>query len=254
MLFLQLRKYAPRAASGIVLAVFLFVSSGCGTNLKEFYFGDLFGKKSTTDKAAEQLAYDGMQNMQKKKYGDAVKDFQKLKERYPYSKYAVLAELKLGDAYFYDGKYDEAALAYEEFVRLHPRNEVVPYVLYQYGMCHFLSFSAIDRDPSETDKAVEAFRRVIQNYPGSEYARRAQKQLFECEKRIVAHDYEVGKFYYRLDKYPSAKVRLERILKEYPAATKDLGYTESAEKMLAECEKEIAKGEQKPSIWVRMGF
>jgi outer membrane protein assembly factor BamD len=162
--------------------------------------------------------------------------------------------MKLGDAYFYDGKYNEAALAYEEFVRLHPRNEVVPYVLYQYGMCHFLNFSAIDRDPSETDQAVEAFKRVVQNYPGSEYAKRAQKQLFECEKRIVAHEYEVGKFYYGLDKYPSAKIRLDNILKNYPAAAKDLGYKESAEEMLAECEKQIAKGEQKPSVWVRMGF
>ncbi len=85
--------------------------------------------------------------MDKQEYEKAADDFKKLKEHYPYSKYAILAELKLGDAYLFDKKYSEAALTYEEFVRLHPRNEVIPYVLYQVGMSHFLTFTAVDRGP-----------------------------------------------------------------------------------------------------------
>jgi outer membrane protein assembly factor BamD len=240
----------------IPLVIVFLVAGGCGTNLAEFYFEDLFGKgpSSTVDKTAEQLAVEGMQKMQKKEYGDALKDFRKLKENYPYSKYAALAELKIGDALFYDKKYGEAAIAYEEFARLHPRNEVIPYVLYQVGMSHFLSFSTPDRDPEETRLAMEAFARVIQGYPDSEYASRARKQMFECQKRIVAHEYNVGKFYYRLEEYHAAMPRLEKIQKEYPKALKELGYEKDVEKMLARCEKECAKGEKKPSIWVRLGF
>lgn len=244
-----------RSAVILLLACALLGFSGCSSYLVNFYFGDLFGGgASDTEKNAQQLAMDGIQKMKEKDYGDAVKDFQQLKERYPYSKFAILAELKLGDAYFFDKKYADAAIAYEEFVRLHPRNEVVPYVLYQVGMCHFLSFSTIDRDQEETRLAMEGFQRVIQAYPGSEYARRAKKQLFECQKRTVAREFYIGEFYFKQERYTPAMDRLSKISKSYPEAVKALGYQERVEQMLAECEKHVDQGERKPSIWTRLGF
>lgn len=241
----------------VLCAFFIYIligNSGCNSYLVNFYFGDLFGGGSDTEKNAQQLAVDGMQKMKEKDYGDAVKDFQQLKERYPYSKYAILAELKLGDAYFYDKKFTDAAIAYEEFVRMHPRNEVVPYVLYQIGMCHFLSFSTIDRDQEETRLAIEGFQRVIQAYPESEYARRAKKQIFECQKRTVAREFYVGEFYYKQERYTPAMDRLDRISKQYPEAVKALGYQDQIDEMLAECQKHVDQTDRKPSIWTRLGF
>ena len=192
----------PRSLAGLLrccaVLCIMATTASCGVNVVQYYFGDLFGSKANTavEKNADMLAVEGMQMMQKKDYEKAIKAFQQLKEHYPYSKYAPLAELKLGDAHFYNKDYNQAAIAYDEFVRLHPRNEVIPYVIYQTGMCHFLNFSSVDRDPEETRLAVESFQRVIQNYPDSEYAKRAQKQVFECQKRIVAHEFNVGRFYY----------------------------------------------------------
>lgn len=238
------------------LMAVLLLTSGCNTSLTQYYFGDVFGKgkSSTIEKSAEQLAMDGMQQMRDKDYDDALKSFQKLKEHYPYSKYAILAELKLGDAHFYNKDYANAAIAYEEFARLHPRNEVVPYVLYQIGMCHFLSFSTVDRDQEETRLAMEAFQRLIQTYPESEYAQRGRKQLFECQKRMAAYEFQVAQFYFRLEEYPSAKDRLDLINRTYPEAARELGYEEEIGRMLTQSREEIAKGKKKPSIWTRMGF
>lgn len=240
---------------GAFLASTLMLTAGCGTNLFDYYFGGLFGKRSSPiDKNAEQLAIEGTQKMREKKYKDALKAFQKLKEQYPYSKYAILADLKVGDAHYYKGDYGEAAIAYDEFVRLHPRNEVVPYVMFQIGMSHFLAFSTIDRDPAETQAAIEAFQRLIQAYPDSQYTLRAKKQLFECEKRLVAHEFYVGEFYYKRKNFQSAKDRLERISTSYPEAVKELGYEEQVRKMLEVSEKQVAKGPRKPSIFKRVGF
>ncbi len=240
----------------LVLAAVIVAFSGCaGTNLTEFYFGDLFGKGSSTiDKTAEQLAVSGMQNIQKKNYDEAAKEFKKLKEHYPYSKYAILAELKLGDAYFSNNQYGEASIAYEEFVRLHPRNEVIPYVLYQIGMSHFLAFSTVDRDPEETTLAFQSFRKVIQNFPKSEYARKSEKQIEECRKRLVSHDIDVARYYYTMEEYHAAKTRLEGVIQTYPQAIADLGYGKEVQKMLSKCETECAKGEKKPGFWTRVGF
>jgi outer membrane protein assembly factor BamD len=197
---------------------------------------------------------EGMESMQKRDYKNAIKSFQQLKERYPYSEYAILAELKLGDAHFYNKNYAEAVVAYEEFTRLHPRNEAIPYVLYQIGMCHFLEFNTIDRDQEDTRLAMDAFRRLIQAYPEAEYARRAEKQLYECQKRLVAHEFQVGKFYFRNGEYASAQARLDTIYQLYPEALADLGYKEEVRELLAASAQEVTKGERKPSIWSRMGF
>jgi outer membrane protein assembly factor BamD len=228
--------------------------SGCNSWIFKYYFGDEFSTNSAMEKAPAQLAMEGSQKMRDKDYDDALKAFQQLKERYPYSKYAILAELKVGDAHFYKGDYPEAAIAYEEFARLHPRNEVVPYVLYQIGMCHFLSFKSVDRDQEETALAVDAFKRLIQSHPDSQYARKAEKQLFECQKRIAAHDFTVAKFYHRRGEHISAKQRLEKLIEEYPQAVEDLKYQKEIQKMLADSNHEVEKGGSKESIWTRIGF
>ncbi len=239
----------------VICLLWSLAATGCGTDLKQFYFGDLFGKGSSTiDQNAEQLAMEGMEKMKEKDYDDALKAFRKLKEQYPYSKYAILAELKLGDAHFQEREYGEAALAYEEFARLHPRNEVIPYVLYQIGMSHFLSFTTIDRDQGETQQAMEAFQRVIQAFPETQYAKKAQEQMFECQKRLVAHELYVGEFYFKQGRYRSAKERLEKISRAYPDAVRELGYEQSVREMMEVSDQELTKGEAKPSIWSRIGF
>jgi outer membrane protein assembly factor BamD len=243
---------------GLLLLLTAFAAAnGCtGINLKDFSFHNLFTNKSPTtiDKTAEQLALSGMAKLEKKNYEKAAEDFKSLKEHYPYSKYAILAELKLGDAYFGQLKYYEAALSYEEFVRLHPRNEVIPYVLYQGGMSHFLTFTDVERDPEETKSAIQAFEKVIQNFPQSEYAAKSEKQMAECKKRIVSHMFSVAKHYYINKRYAAAKTRLDAMKEKYPEAVADLGYGPTVDKMLAQCNKEVAKGERKPDFWTRAGF
>jgi outer membrane protein assembly factor BamD len=232
--------------------------NGCSSSLsdlKENYFDSLFSKKSQTiDQTAEQLALSGMAKLDRKEYDKAAEEFKKLKDHYPYSKYAILADLKIGDAYFGDGKYNEAAISYEEFVRLHPRNEVVPYVLYQAGMSHFLTFTNVDRDPEETRTAMQTFEKVIQNFPQSEYAAKSQQQIAECKKRLISHMYGVAKHYYMRRYYAAAKTRLDTIVEKYPEAMADLGYGPGIEKMLDKCNKEVAKGERTPDFWSRIGL
>jgi outer membrane protein assembly factor BamD len=241
---------------GICLLVgsLMILPAGCGTSLSEFYFGDLFGGGKKVEKNPEQLAVEGMQKLQEKDYGDALKAFQQLKERYPYSKYAILAQIKVADAQFYKEEYADAAIAYEEFARLHPRNEIIPYVLYQIGMCHFLAFQSVDRDQDETRLAGESFQRLIQAFPQSEYALKAKKQLFECQKRLAAHEFNVSQFYYRQEKYQAAKDRLDRLVATYPQATQALGLDKEVQEMLVACNREVSKGAPKKSIWSRLGL
>ncbi len=244
--------------SALSLLLFTFAAlGGCSyVNLENIDFHKVFAKNTspTVNKTAEQLMHMGTENLAKKNYSDAAEDFKKLKEAYPYSKYATIAGLKLGDAYFGEQKYVEAAMSYKEFARLHPGDANAPYVLYQAGMSEFLMFTATDRDQVETHKAIAIFNTLIENFPGSEYALRARKQLAECNKRLASHLFCIAKQYYLSRHYSAAKTRLLTLKQKYPDEMVALGYQPQVEKMIAKCKTEVAKGPVKPDIWVRMGL
>ncbi len=73
------------------------------------------------------MADEGINQLKKKNYDEAIETFEKVRDRYPYSDQALLAQIKVADAYFYKKKYDEALQAYKEFEKLHPTNKAVPY-------------------------------------------------------------------------------------------------------------------------------
>ena len=112
---------------------------GCG------WFG--FGQKKA-DRPPDVLAQEGVQKMKSGKYADAVENFEKIRDRYPYSQEATQAELKVADAKYFNKKYDEALQDYKNFEKLHPSHPQIPYVIYQQGLCYYRQRTTIDRDPS----------------------------------------------------------------------------------------------------------
>lgn len=138
----------------VITAMLFSLTAGCGW----------FSKKKP-EQPPETLVQEGMKKLRKGKYEDAVDAFEKLKDRYPYSDEALLASLKVADAKYYNKKYDEALLDYKEFEKLHPTNQIIPYVIYQQGMCYYRQRSTIDRDPTYTVKAVQEYRRLKERYP-----------------------------------------------------------------------------------------
>jgi len=209
--------------SFLIYLLLLFFFTGCG----------FFEVKE--DKSADELAADGMEEFDDGKYKEAIENFEKLKDWYPFSKYAILAELKVADAHYYRKEYEEAIFAYEEFESLHPRNEAIPYVIYQIGQCYFKQVDTIDRDQTSTRKALETYLRLFNNHPESEYARKAQAHVSRCQKVLAGHELYVGKFYYKGKHYKAAMNRFKTILSTYP----DTGVHQQALVYIAACEASI---------------
>ena len=202
---------------GIMLILLL---GGCST------IDNLFGDDE--DKSPEQLMQEGMRAMDTGNYENAVEAFQDIRDRYPYSRYAITAELKTADALFKQGDYDEAYEAYDDFEKLHPKNKEIPYVIYQKGMCNFEQIKTIDREQVHTLKAKEIFERLIRQFPKSEYAIRAKKNLRFCIIQLAEYELYVGNFYFKKGFYRAALGRFNYILKNYP----DMGqYHEAIEKI-----------------------
>ena len=198
----------------------------------------LSGKKQT--ESAEELAEKGMESFDDEDYKDALKAFNTLKERYPYSRYAILAELKVADAHFYREEYPEAISAYEDFVQLHPKNEAIPYVKYQIGVCYYEQMLSKDRDQTPTRQAILSFERLLREHADSAYASEATKKINDCRKLLAEHELYVGRFYYKSKHYGAALGRFEGVITGYidvlPSKTR-----REIEKLIMACRAKISE-------------
>jgi outer membrane protein assembly factor BamD len=217
----------------IVIGIFiLLVCSGCNALKKTW--NAITGNEFSA--SAQQLAWDGMEAYEDGDYKDGIEYFQQLKDRFPFSKYVILAELKIADSHYHLKNYAEAIFAYEEFEKLHPRNEAVPYVLYQIGRCYFDQIDTIDRDQTPAIKAYETFQRLDKQFPNDKYARSGAEHITTCVKSIAGNEYYIGVFYYKSKHYKAALHRFMAVISDFP----DVGYHQKALEYIAKCENEVS--------------
>jgi outer membrane protein assembly factor BamD len=219
----------------LILVVFLTFTFGCST-VKGWF------AKKQKDQPPDVLAEQGLKELKKKNYLDAIDTFEKVKDRYPYSEQALLAQIKLADAYFYKKKYDEALQAYKDFEKLHPTNKAVAYCVYRQGLCYYRQRTTIDRDQTFTTKALEEFRRLKKKYPQCEYIPKADKCMAQCRKDLGDHDYYIAEFYYRTKRYQAALDRYQNFVQEYP----ELLQKAEAQERINELQKILASDDKKP--------
>ncbi len=146
----------------------------------------------------------------------AVETFREIRDRFPDSRYAVWAELKMADCKFWAKEYQEAVVLYQEFVKLHPTHEYIPYVLYQIGTCYYEMILPPDRDQSFTKKAIESYERLLSAYPDSPYTLEVKQRINHCRQILAAHELYVARFYFRIHYYRAAYHRLLYLLQSYP--------------------------------------
>ena len=230
---------------GLTLVLILALGSlpGCGGASVSGTLGKWFGIQSSTDidlggDEPQTLARQAQERMDADDYKGASLLWQQLKDQYPYSKYATLAELKLGDALYLQGKYIEALGAYEDFERLHPDNDAVPYAIYQQGMCYYTRMQGIDRDQTPTIQTIQTLARLIEMYPSSQYAAMAQARIAEAQNNLAGHEFYVGEFYYKRKDYAAAMNRFMGLLQYYP----DSGYHQRALNYIAAYKQLVAEG------------
>jgi len=203
--------------------------------------------KNQPEKTADELAADAQTYFENEKYDQAVKSYKKLKDWYPFSVHAKEAGLKIADAYYLMESYDEAILAYNEYERMHPNDEKIPYVIYQMGMCDFDRIETIDRDATATQNALQTFQRLVEQFPDSEYAAKAEPLIETCLKNLAAKEMYIGKFYFKAEKYAAALNRFDNVLIRYPdfeGRQQALDYmAKCRERMRLEEERKMAEAE-----------
>jgi len=181
--------------------------SGCGI-IDYFYL-------PPPEDTAQELFEAGNDAMRAKNYIAASRHFARLKDNFPFSPYAVEAELSLADCYFLDEEWAMAVVAYKEFEAMRPRHPAIPYVLFQIGMANMKGYPSIDRPAQQIEEAYYYFQRLRESYPGTEYALAATEKMAECRRILAEHELFYADFYYRMARYASALSRYNVILRDF---------------------------------------
>ncbi len=147
---------------------------------------------------------------------EAIELFQQVLDNYPNTKFALLSEIGLADAYFYKNEYDEAQLRYSEFYTLHPGNELTPYAIYMSGRCFEEISSSYDRDLTPVNNAIAEFTKLKVSYPESQFTEDSKARLLKLYEKVAKKEFYIGRFYYRRKLYHSAIDRLKNLLENYP--------------------------------------
>jgi outer membrane protein assembly factor BamD len=197
------------------VALALLVAAGCASPPPDFEEAP----------PAEELYAQGMKILEGSRllgviprvdYDEGIETFQAIIDNYPYSDYAVLAELRIADAYFDDGRYEEALSYYRDFADLHPQHEKVPYTVYRAALCHERRMRAPNRDQTATRDALVHLDRLLANYPNSGYATEAEALWRELRTHLAEQVRNIANFYLKRAEYESAAERYRSLLNEYP--------------------------------------
>lgn len=188
-----------------------------------------------TPKTVADLMDQGEELFDQGRYAESGQVFQAVIDRYPYSGYAAMAEVMLADGHYERQEFEDAYIVYDDFERLHPKNERIPYVMYQKGMCEFEQVIAMDREQSHAARARRDFERLIRKFPENIYAGKAQKHLREALMYLSEYELSVGHFYFKMAEYEAALNRYTHLIKYYP----DMGYYHEALAYISKCHAKI---------------
>jgi outer membrane protein assembly factor BamD len=179
-----------------------------------------FSSCSSTDKSSEtpEGVYAIAQEFEKdERYDEAIRRYQEVKNKFPYSNWAAKAELAIADVHYKDEAYAEAQVSYQAFKELHPKHAQIDYVAFRIGMSFYKQLpESNDRDLTLANDAVTAFDDVIKNYPQSEHVAEAKEKREECLKKLAAKEDYIGDFYFKREKFLAAFGRYENLINRYP--------------------------------------
>lgn len=198
------KSFALKKIIQIFLLNSLIVYSGCSS----------LDKKSDTPEGAFKIAEEFEKD---DRYEEAIRRYKEVKNKFPYSQYAVKAELKVADVQFLSEEYVDAQISYQSFKELHPKHEQIDYVVFRSGLSIYNQLpSTIDRDLTLAKEVVETMDELLAKYPQSKHVKEATEYRAKTLKMMAEKEKYIADFYFKRSDWLAALGRYEDLYKKFP--------------------------------------
>lgn len=179
------------------------------------------GKESADEKQVpvETLYNNAASALDAGNYSEAAKQFDDVERQYPYSQWATRAQLMAGFANYKNLKYDEAVIALDRFIELHPGDENIAYAWYLKALCYYEQISDVRRDQKMTELALDSLKQIKDRFPDSVYAKDAALKIDLTLDHLAGKEMEIGRYYLERKQYQAAINRFQRVVDQYQTTT-----------------------------------
>jgi outer membrane protein assembly factor BamD len=181
--------------------------------------------KKATPESLYKKAHKALDNYE---FNGAIKTYEQLTARFPFTDEARQARLDLIYAYYRAGESESATDAAETFIRENPTHPRVDYAWYMKGMVDFekqpnsierlFRADMSKRPPTNARKSFNAFKTVVEQYPKSEYAHDALQRMVYLRNRLANYEVHVARYYLKRGAYVAAAQRARTVVEQYDGA------------------------------------
>ncbi|MEK9992002.1 MAG: outer membrane protein assembly factor BamD [Paracoccaceae bacterium] len=189
--------------------------------------GLLFGCSNTANVGSDEIEnysakqiYDRAEyEMARSKPIDAIAFFSDVERLYPYSEWAKRSVIMQAFANHKAKQYKEARDAAERYIEYYPADEDSAYAQYIIALSYYDQIEDIGRDQEVTAKALQAFKKLIKNYPDSEYVKPAELKFDLAFDHLAGKEMEVGRYYLKRQQFPAAINRFRIVVEDYQTSS-----------------------------------
>lgn len=161
-------------------------------------------------------------------YNNAIRVLEALVARFPFAAESRQARIDLIYAYYKARESESAIDAADTFIRENPTHPRIDYAWYVKGLVDFERtpnilerFFRVDlneRPPQTARKSFAAFRKVVEDFPSSEYAHDSRRRMIYLRNRLADYQIAVARYYVRRGAYVAAAQRAKETIEEYDGA------------------------------------
>jgi outer membrane protein assembly factor BamD len=154
------------------------------------------------------------------KWDDAIKQLERLLLEFsPGDSRISQARFWLGEAKFATGAHLEAAREFRRVSDETPNDRLAPEALLRVGDVYSDLWRRPELDPSYGQTALSTYQELLNRYPNSTAASRAQDRIAELQERFAYKEYRAALYYFKLKAYDSAILYLKDVVATYPRAS-----------------------------------
>jgi outer membrane protein assembly factor BamD len=182
--------------------------SGCGSSSND-------AAKNAPVGSVEELYNNGVDALNARRFTTADTQFNAVEQNYPYSTWAVNAQLMSGYSLYLQNKYTQSIGTLDRFIQLHPVHRDIGYAYYLRALCYYEQIADIERDQKGTEQAMNALREVVNRFPDTSYATDAKLKIDLCIDHLAGKEMEIGRFYQKQHLYEAAIGRFQRVVDDF---------------------------------------
>ena len=172
-------------------------------------------KKAEEKPSAEASYIKANRLLKEKSYAEAADAFEKIDGEFPFSKWAQKAQTMAVYARYKEEDYTKLIALSDDFLRLNPSNEYVPYMLYMKGLAYYNQIPSIERAQDNTQQASFIFRELAARFAASDYAADAKEKLIFVDEHLAGAKMSIGRYQIKVQNYVGAIENFREVAARY---------------------------------------